>query len=69
MIIAVPRVHKELVDTYIRKKATAYWQTYIKELEAREKPFLTFAKNWLMPRGIKSKLGIIYRATFKKKKT
>ncbi|MEY3984367.1 MAG: hypothetical protein RL160_1926, partial [Bacteroidota bacterium] len=69
MIIAVPRVHKELVDTYIRKKASTYWRTYIQELEAREKPFLTFAKNWLTPKGVKSKLGIVYRALFKKKKT
>ena len=45
MMIAVPRSFKELLDVYIRKRASRYWRVYVQELEERDHPFRTAAKN------------------------
>jgi hypothetical protein len=43
--IAVPRSFKELPDVYSRKRASRYWRVYVQELEERDHPFRTAAKN------------------------
>lgn len=66
MIIAVPRAYKELLDIYIRKRASRYWRTYVQELEERNHPFRAAAKNWLTPSGLKSQAGKFLRTYFRK---
>lgn len=68
MIIAVPRKFKELVDNYIHKKAARYWNTYVQELEEKNHPFRTAAKNWLTPSGLKRQAGKFLRTYFPKRR-